>query len=169
MPIHFTGFPRPLLPRALKPGRWFMAGASQGAHLCMLTAIGGEVNALVLMFALGKADTVDFRTQRLPNLTGPFTTVEDDVVFEPGEGGEKLRLAAALKKPFPSGSLLRLADGDMGVGFAEKLQGQLFIVSLSTGESHEAFDLVFDRWSLSLRRGDRQALVGHFKGGAWRE
>ena len=91
------------------------------------------------------------------------------MVFAPGEGAEKLRLMAASKKPFPSGALLRLTNGDMGVGFAEKLNGELLIVSLSSGLQCDGFDLVFDRWSLSLRRGDHQALVGYFKGGVWKE
>jgi hypothetical protein len=169
MAIQFTGFPRVLTPKALKPGRWFMAGTSHGVQLCMLTALGGELNGLVLMFGMGRTDTIDFRTQRLPGLAGPLTTVEDEVLFEPGEGAEKLRLQAAVKKPFPSGSLLRLANGDMGVGFAEKLNGELVVVSLTSGLACEGFDLVFDRWSLSLRRGEHKALVGHFKGGAWRE
>ena len=146
-----------------------MASTVQGPHLCMLTTVGGEIDALVLLFGLGKADTVEFRTARLPTLVGPLSTLEDDVVFEPGEGADKLRLMAGMKKPFPSGALLRLGNGDMGVGFAERLNGQLLVISLSTGDEHDSFDLVFDRWSLSLRRGDRHALVGHFKGGGWRD
>jgi hypothetical protein len=169
MPVHFTAFPRVLAAKALKPGRWFMAAGSQGPLLCMLTAIGEEANGLVLTFALGRTDTVEFRTARLGSISPPITTVEDDVVFAPGEGAEKLRLIAGAKKPFPSGSLLRLSNGDMGIGFAEKLNGQLMIVSLTSGAACDGFDLAFDRWSLSLRRGDRQALVGYFKGGAWRE
>ncbi len=169
MPIRFEGFSRVLAPKGLKPGRWFMASSTFGPQLCMMTEIGGEANALVLMFGLGKVDAVDFRTNRLPNLDQPFTTVEDDVVFEAGEGLEKLRLTAAGKKPFPSGSLLRLANGDMGLGFAERLKGDLFVVSLTSGSVCEGFELAFDRWSLSLRRGDRRALVGHFRGGAWKD
>ena len=134
----------------------------------MLTGVG-EPNGLVLTFGLGRNDTVEFRTQRLSALDGPVTTVEDDVVFAPGEGAEKLRLMAAAKKPFPSGSLLRLANGDMGIGFAEKLNGDLLIVSLSSGLVCDGFDLVFDRWSLSLRRGEHQALVGHFRAGMVRD
>jgi len=168
MPVQFTAFPRILTAKALKPGRWFMAASSHGPQLCMLTGIGEE-NGLVVMFGLGRTDTVDFRTTRLRAITGPVTTVEDEVVFAPGEGAEKLRLLAASKKPFPSGSLLRLTNGDMGVGFAEKLGGDLLVVSLSSGLVCEGFDLVFDRWSLYLRRGDHQALVGYFKGGAWKE
>jgi len=167
MPVHFTAFPRILTAKALKPGRWFMAASSHGAQLCMLTAVGEE-NGLVLMFGLGRTDTVEFKTTRLSAIHGPVTTVEDDVVFAPGEGADKLRLLAASKKPFPSGALLRLANGDMGVGFAEKLNGDLLIVSLTSGAPCDGFDLVFDRWSLSLRRGDHQALVGYFTAGAWR-
>jgi hypothetical protein len=169
MPVHFEGFPRVVAAKALKPGRWFTASTSYGPQLCMRTAVGEDDNALVVMFGLGRTDTVDFRTMRLAAIPSPLTTVEDDVVFAPGEGAEKLRLMAAVKKPFPSGSLLRLSNGDMGIGFAEKLHGQLLIVSLTSGLECEGFDFVFDRWSLMLRRGGHSALVGHFKGGAWRE
>jgi hypothetical protein len=37
------------------------------------------------------------------------------------------------------------------------------MVSLSTGQRAEAFDLVFERWSLSLRRGGVETLIGAFK------
>lgn len=168
MPVQFTAFPRVLTAKALKPGRWFMATAAQGPLLCMLTAVD-EVNPLVLTFALGRTDTIDFKTTRLKSLHGPLSTVEDDVVFAPGEGAEKLRLMAAVKKPFPSGALLRLTNGDMGVGFAEKLNGELLVVSLTSGMVCDGFDLVFDRWSLSLRRGDHEALVGYFRAGMWRD
>jgi hypothetical protein len=167
MPVIFSGFPRLIEPKALKPGRWFMAGGAGGGQLCMLTAVGSDHLALVLMFALGKTDALEFRTARLASLTGPFSTVEDEMVFSPGEGGEKLRLHAAAKKPFPSGSLLRLSSGDMGVGFAEKLNGRLYVVSLSSGQECEGFDLVFERWSLAIRRGAHEALAGHFRGGTF--
>lgn len=169
MPVLFSGFSRVIEPRALKPGRWFVAGTVHGTQLCMLTAIGAEHNSLVVMFGLGKLDQIDFRTQRMGALSGPFSTVEDEMTFVPGEGAEKPRLHAALKKPFPSGSLLRLADGDMGVGFADSFNGKLIIVSLSTGLEREGFDLVFDRWSLTLRRNSHEALVGAFRGGLRRE
>ena len=135
----------------------------------MLTGVGGEQFSLVLMFGLSKIDSLEFKTARLPSLTGPFSTVEDEMVFAPGEGAEKLRLQAASKKPFPSGSLLRLTNGDMGVGFAEKLNGELLIISLSSGLECEGFDLVFDRWSLTVRRANHEALIGHFRGAAWRD
>jgi len=135
----------------------------------MLTAVGGEQNGLVVTFGLGKLDQIEFRAQRLASLGGPFTTVEDELAFTPGEVAEKPRLLAALKKPFPSGSLLRLTDGDIGVGFAEALNGRLMVVSLSSGLEREGFDLVFDRWSLSIRRGGHEALVGTFRGGLRRE
>jgi hypothetical protein len=131
----------------------------------MRTAVGGEENPLVLTFSAGRTDTVEFRPVRLSSLSDPLTTVEDDVVFAPGEGAEKLRLMAASKRPFPSGSLLRLSNGDIGIGFAEKLNGNLLIVSLTSGQASDSFELAFDRWSLSLRRGGHLALVGLFKGG----
>ena len=71
---------------------------------------------------------------------------------------------AATKRPFPNGALLRLSNGDMGMGFAETLGGDLMIISLASGMRVVGFDLIFDRWSLSLRRGPTVALVGHFKG-----
>jgi hypothetical protein len=168
MSVHFEGFPRVLNARALKPGRWFMAPSPHGPSLCLLTEILIDEKALVLTFSTGKIDTVEFRTTRLEAIAGPLTTLEDDIIFAPGEGGENLRLMAPGKRPFPSGALLRLSNGDMGVGFAESPGGELLIISLASGQRAEAFDLIFDRWSLSLRRGDVHALVGHFKGPGWR-
>jgi hypothetical protein len=38
-------------------------------------------------------------------------------------------------------------------------------VSLASGEQAQRFDLVFDHWTLSLRRGSVDSLVGKFRGG----
>jgi hypothetical protein len=135
----------------------------------MLTGAGGDQNGVVLMFGLGKLDALEFRTARLSTFASPLSTVEDEMVFSPGEGPDKLRLQAAVKRPFPSGSLLRLTNGEIGVGFAETLNGRLFVVSLASGLEADGFDLVFDRWCLSVRRGANMALVGYFRGSAWKE
>ena len=99
----------------------------------------------------------------ISNLSGPFGTVEDEVVFAPGLGEQRPLLIAPTRRSFRSGSLLRLKSGDLGMGFAAKPGGELVIVSLSTGEQAEGYDLVFDRWSLSLRRGAAETLIGYFK------
>ena len=92
------------------------------------------------------------------------TTVEDEVVFAPGINGEQRPLLIApSRRSFRSGSLLRLLSGDLGVGFSPRPGAPLVIVSLTTGERAEGFDLVFERWSLALRRGDKETLLGHFK------
>ena len=67
-----------------------------------------------------------------------------------------------------SGALRRLSNGDMGIGFAEKLNGVFLIVSLASGQKVDSYELVFDRWSLSLRRGAATALVGQFRLPGWR-
>jgi len=164
MSVYFEGFPRILDPRALKPGRWFMAPSPLGPIVCLLTEVVVEDKPVVLTFGLGKIDSLEVRSTRLPAITGPLTTIEDDLVFTPGEDAQKLRLLAATKRPFPNGALLRLSNGDMGMGFAETLGGDLMIISLASGMRVVGFDLIFDRWSLSLRRGPTVALVGHFKG-----
>ncbi len=164
MPVLFEGFPRILERRALKPGRWFMTASGHGPRLCLLSEVQIEGKALVLTFGLGKLDAIEFNTARLEDIDGPLTSVEDDLVFAPGEGAEKLRLLAPTRRPFLSGSLLRLSNGEMGIGFAESFRGDLMIVSLSSGLGVTGYELVFDRWTLSLRRGGVESLVGHFKG-----
>ncbi len=164
MSVSFEGFPRVLDPRALKPGRWFMSPTAQGPAVCLLTEVLVDDRALVLTFGLGKLDALEIRSARLQTLSGPLTSIEDDIVFTPGEDPLKLRLLAPAKRPFPNGALLRLSNGDMGIGFAETLGGELLIISLASGLRVEGFELIFDRWALSLRRGGLEALVGHFKG-----
>jgi len=168
MPVSFEGFPRLLEARALKPGRWFMGSASQGPVLCLMTDVEIDDQAVVLTFSLGKIDAMDVRPANLKSIGGPFTSIEDDLVFAPGEGAEHLRLIMPGRRPLPSGALLRLSNGDMGIGFAEKLNGVFLIVSLASGQKVDSYELVFDRWSLSLRRGAATALVGQFRLPGWR-
>ena len=72
-------------------------------------------------------------------------------------------LVAPARRAFRSGSLLRLRSGDLGVGFAAPAGGELVIVSLTTGHQADGFELVFDRWSLLLRRGAAETLIGYMK------
>ena len=164
MPVLFEGFPRILDRTALKPGRWFMAASNRGPLLCFCTDATVEQGEVVLTFRTGKIDQLEFTPALMREIVGAVTTVEDDLVFSPTEGAQKLRLLAPTRRPFPSGALLRLRGGDIGIGFGERLGGELMIISLSTGLRTDGYELVFERWSLSLRRAGVDSLVGHFKG-----
>jgi len=83
-------------------------------------------------------------------------------VFAPGLAGHSPQLTAPVRRPFRPGALLRLKSGDLGLGFAGA-EGALTAVSLSTGLKSEGYDLVFDRWTLSLRRAGGELLVGAFR------
>ncbi len=85
------------------------------------------------------------------------------MVFTPGLAKETPQLAAPQRRPFRSGALLRLRNGDLGVGFATPPRATLVVVSLATGHRSEGYDLVFDRWSLFLRKAGAELLVGHFR------
>ena len=163
MAVHFEGFPRVLERTALRAGRWFVATGGRGAALCFMTDLGTGASRTVFTFRTAKLDGLDFMPVQLAELPGTLTTVEDDLVIAPGEGAKTPRLLAPGKRPFLSGSLLRLKNGDLGIGFADRSGGELILVSLISGERAEGFELVFDRWSLSLRRGDIETLVGCFR------
>jgi hypothetical protein len=140
-----------------------MATGGRGALLCLMTAIGEGAAATVLGFRPANVDSLDFLPMALAELTGAFTTIEDDLVFTPGEGPQALRLPIPSRRPFLSGSLLRLRNGDVGVGYATRIGGELMLVSLSSGERAEGYELVYERWSLFLRRGRAETLVGSFR------
>lgn len=163
MPVLFNGFPRLIDRRSLRPGRWFLSPGPSGSAVCMTTAIGLGPAARVISFTLGRLDHLEFRTHAVSALPSPLQTIEDDLVFTPGDG-ERPKLAAAHRRPFLSGSLLRLSNGEMGVGFAEAVGGRVHLVSLQTGAEAEGYDLAFERWSLSIRRGGEEGLVGRFRG-----
>jgi hypothetical protein len=128
-----------------------------------MTAVGEGAFATVLTFRSTNIDGLDFQPVPAGELTGVFSTVEDDLVFAPGEGAQALRLSVPSRRPFLSGSLLRLRNGDIGVGYASRTGGELMLVSLQSGERAEGYELVFERWSLSLRRAGSESLVGIFK------
>lgn len=164
MPTRFEGFSRTLDRTSLRPGRWFLASFRRGPTICFVTDVGEGAARTVLTFKPARMDELDFAPVSLSEVLGTLATIEDELVLAPGLGPEAARLVAPDKRPFLSGSLLRLSNGDMGVGYADGVGGELVLVSLSTGERATGFDLVFDRWSLSLRRGASDRLVGYFRG-----
>ncbi len=132
--------------------------------MCFTTDVGEGARRTILTFKPARVDELEFAPVPLAEMSGTFATIEDELVLAPGLGPEAARLIAPEKRPFLSGSLLRLSNGDMGMGYADAAGGELVLVSLSTGERAQGFDLVFDRWSMSLRRGASERMVGFFKG-----
>ncbi|MFI4976410.1 MAG: hypothetical protein ACHP84_17890 [Caulobacterales bacterium] len=164
MPVTFEGFPRLIDRAALRPGRWFVAAEGVRPLVCFSTDEGGEGDErLVLTFGSTRPEAIDFAIAPLKAILGPISTLEHELVFAPGLAKETPQLAAPQRRPFRSGALLRLRNGDLGVGFASQPDGALVIVSLATGHRAEGYDLVFDRWTLFLRRSGTELLVGHFR------
>ena len=164
MPVSFEGFPRLIDRAALRPGRWFLAADGARPLVCFATDEGGEgEERLVLTFSSPRPEAIDFATTPLKGLSGPLATLEHEVVFTPGLGAQTQKLTAPSRRPFRPGALLRLRSGDLGVGFAAQPSGELVVVSFSTGQRAEGYDLVFDRWSFFRRRGAAELLVGHFR------
>jgi hypothetical protein len=164
MVVTFEGFPRVIDREALRPGRWFVAGEGARPLVCFSTEEGGDGgDRLILTFGSTRPELLDFAPASLKSLTGPLATLEHEVVFTPGLAGHSPQLVAPVRRAFRPGALLRLRNGDLGVGFAGQANGALTIISLASGFRAEGFDLVFDRWSLSLRRGASELLVGSFR------
>ncbi len=163
MPVYFEGFPRVVERAALKPGRWFVAAEGARPLICFSTEEGGEGDErLILTFGTTRPEALDFAPAPLKSLTGPLATLEHELVFAPGLAGHSPQLTAPIRRPFRPGALLRMRSGDLGLGFAGA-GGALVAVSLSTGLRAEGYDLVFDRWTLSLRRGGGELLIGAFR------
>ncbi len=163
MTVSFEGFPRTLERSALRPGRWFVAAEGARALLCLVTGIEDAADLVTLTFSATGVEVVDLGVSRLAALSGPFCTVEDEVVFAPGLMEGRPPFTAPVRRAFRSGALLRLRNGDLGIGFVADPGGRSEIVSLQTGQRAEGYDLVFERWSLSLRRGAATTLIGYFK------
>jgi hypothetical protein len=163
MPVQFEGFPRIVDREAMKPGRWFVAAEGARPLICFSTEEGGEAGErLILTFGATRPETLDFGPTTLKALTGPLATLEHELVFAPGLAGQSPQLTAPIRRPFRPGALLRLKSGDLGLGFAGA-GGELIAVSLSSGLRAEGYDLVFDRWTLTLRRGGGELLIGAFR------
>ncbi len=164
MVVSFEGFPRIVDRDALRPGRWFVAAEATRPLICFSTDEGGEGSErLILTFGNTRPEALDFAPAPLKSLTGPLATLEHELVFVPGLTGQSPQLVAPLRRAFRPGALLRLRNGDLGIGFGGAAPGELLIISLVTGHRAEGYDLVFDRWSLFLRRGGRELLIGAFR------
>lgn len=163
MTVLFEGFPRTLERTALRPGRWFVAADGLRPTLCFATERGQGEETVILMFSAPRVEVIEVSATTLGALAGPFATVEDEVVFAPGTADGAPTLIAPSRRNFRTGCLLRLRSGDLGIGFVTDRSGEMLVVSLHTGERVEGFDLVFDRWSLSLRRSGVDTLLGYFK------
>lgn len=163
MPVSFEGFPRTLQRPALRPGRWFVAADGMRAVLCLATDIVDTGERQAIVFAPNGVERVQVVAAPISLLSEPYGTVEDDVVFAPGQAEGLPMLVPPLRTAFRHGALLRLADGDLGVGVIMRFSGERAAVSLSSGLRAKAFDLVFDRWSLALRRGKEETRMGYFK------
>lgn len=163
MTVSFEGFPRTLERPALKPGRWFVAAEGLRPVVCLVTDIEFKGEALALTFDSSRVETVTLEAVALNDMAGPFGSLEDELVFAAGFGEQRPTLVAPTRRPIRHGSLVRLNSGDLGVGCALPEGAGLAVVSLSSGLRSEGHDLVFDRWSLGLRRGPAETLIGHFK------
>jgi hypothetical protein len=163
MPVSFEGFPRTLQRSALRPGRWFVAADGQRALLCFATDVTDADERLALVFQVAGVEKVDVVTVPISVLIEPFGTVEDEVVFAPGQSEGLPMLVPPIRRAFRHGALLRLTNGDLGIGVAPRTSGRTTAVSLTSGAQCEGFDLVFERWSLALRRGGEETRVGYFK------
>lgn len=162
MAVSFEGFPRIIDAAALRPGRWFVAADGLRPVLGLATAVMDGDEPVALTFSADRVETVEFAAAKISSLGGPFGTMEDDIVFTPGLTAGGPTLTAPTRRAFRSGSLLRLRSGDMGLGFGGP-GGELVVVSLASGERAESFDLVFERWTISLRRGAAETVLGSFK------
>lgn len=162
MAVSFEGFPRVLERKALRAGRWFVAAEGVRPVLCFATDIEDAGDRLILTFRTTGVEVIEFAPSSVSAMTAPFASVEDEIVFAPGLNERKPMLVTPARRSYDNGSLLRLKSGDLGIGVTGK-GGGMAIVSLTTGDQAEGYDLVFERWSLSLRRQATETLLGYFK------
>jgi hypothetical protein len=163
MPVSFEGFPRILHRSALRAGRWFVAADGLRPLLCLATDLGEGDERLVVAFGAAEVEKVQVVAIPISALREPFGTVEDEVVFAPGQTEGLPMLTTPLRQPLRHGALLRLANGDLGIAITPKVSERLAAVSLTTGLPADGFDLAFGRWSLALRRGGAETRIGYFK------
>lgn len=163
MAVSFEGFPRTLQRTALRPGRWFVAADGQRPLLCFATELADAGERLAVVFQMAGIEKIDVVLVPISILLEPFGTVEDEVVFAPGQSEGLPMLVAPIRRAFRHGALLRLTNGDLGLGVSPRASGRMMAVSLTSGTPAEGFDLVFERWSLALRRGGAETRIGYFK------
>ncbi len=163
MPVSFEGFPRTLQRSALRPGRWFVAADGARPILCLATEVEDADERLALAFTTPSPDHVEVAPVPISALLEPFATVEDEVVFAPGQTEGLPMLVPPLRRAFRNGALLRLTNGDLGIGVVPRGSGEMVAVSLTSGLACEGFELVFERWSLALRRAGAETRIGFYK------
>jgi hypothetical protein len=162
MSVVFEGFPRTLERSALRPGRWFVVAEGLRPVLCLATDVEVKGAGIAIAFDASRVEQVTIEAVNLAELAGPFGSIEDDVVFAAGHQESRPSLVAPTRRPVRHGCLVRLRSGDLGVGIGLP-EGGSAVVSLTSGVRSEGFELVFERWSLSLRRGSVENLIGHFR------
>lgn len=163
MPVSFEGFPRTLQRSALRAGRWFVAADGLRPLLCFASEVVDAGERLAVAFTQAGVEKIEVATIPISALREPFGTVEDEVVFAPGQSEGLPMLVTPLQHGFRHGALLRLNNGDLGIGVVPKISNKMVVLSLTSGLPTDRFDLVFARWSLALRRGGQETRVGYFK------
>jgi hypothetical protein len=162
MALLFEGFPRKLAPASLKPGRWFATSHKYEAKVCVMTdAVDGET-PIVLVFGQYRAQHLEFQPVLLKDLTETLLTVDCDIVFAPAGPAGRLALPMPSRRTSPQGALLQLHGGEYGIGVSGP-GGGFTAVSLVSGQVVEAYDLAFDHWSLTLRRGAVEMVLGIYE------
>lgn len=162
MALVFEGFPRLLEPSALKPGRWFATSYKLETRVCVMTDAAEDGVPIVLAFGQHKAQHVEFEPVLLKDLTETLLTLDCDIVFAPAGPAGRMALPVPSKRKSPHGALLHLTGGEFGIGIAAR-GGRFTAVSLASGHIAERYDLAFDSWSLTLRRGTLETLMGVYE------
>lgn len=163
MSVSFEGFPRTLQRAALRAGRWFVAADGLQTLLCFATDVIDADERLAVVFGSSGPEKIEVVTVPIESLREPFGTVEDEVVFAPGQTEGLPMLVPIVRRTVRHGALLRLTNGDVGIGVVPKISGKLMIVSLTSGQPSDRYELVFERWSLALRRREAETRLGYFK------
>jgi hypothetical protein len=163
MPVLFEGFPRAVPASALKPGRWVVAADGLRPLLCFVTDLTEGDEPMAVAFDTPAVETVSVAAVPVSALGELLGTVEDEVVFTPGLLAGSPILVAPARRALRNGVLVRLVSGDLGIVLHPRRSPEPAVVSLTTGERADGVDLVFERWSASLRRGGVATLLGQFK------
>lgn len=162
MALLFEGFPRLLDPSALRPGRWFATSYKLETRVCVMTDAAEDGVPIALAFGQHKAQHIEFEPVLVRDLTETLLTLDCDIVFAPTGPPGTLPLPLPSRRKSPHGALLHLTGGEFGIGIAAR-GGRFTAVSLSSGHIAERYDLAFDTWSLTLRRGALETVMGVYE------
>ncbi|MFB2351292.1 hypothetical protein, partial [Priestia megaterium] len=88
----------------------FVAADGMRAVLCLATDIVDTGERQAIVFAPNGVERVQVVAAPISLLSEPYGTVEDDVVFAPGQAEGLPMLVPPLRTAFRHGALLRLAD-----------------------------------------------------------